>query len=98
MPSCPVTACPTPPIEKRTSALQVPAAGNRYDVMGSRSQPEEFDCPAGAQLDSASALDSLARTSSVQRVEGRRFKPSVRLRKRRSRRLICVLPNSLNEG
>src|ERR1019366_1508055 len=85
-------------MEKRNSWLQVPSEGNRYDVIGSSAHPEELAWPAGAQLDCASAWDSLPRKSMVQRAPGRKFSPRVRLRKRRSRRLTCVLPNSLEEG
>src|ERR1035437_8105804 len=98
MPSRPVTTWPTPPMEKRTSALQVPAAGNRYDVNGSRSHREELAWPAAAHLDCASAWDSFLRRSMVHRVPLRRLSPSVKLLKRRSSRLIWVLPNSLKEG
>ena len=99
-PSLPLTTCPTPPIENRTSESHGVELGNRYDVNGARSQPPGPATPAPirAHVDCASDCDALARRSTVSLAVGRTLSPSVRLRKCKSSRLTSVLPNSLEEG
>src|SRR6266853_629860 len=85
-------------MENRTRALQEAVMPNKRGTIGSRSHPEETDWPGLAHVEYASACDSLARRSKASFADLRRFRPIVRLRKRRSRRFTSVLPNWLKDG
>src|SRR5262249_50784171 len=93
--SLPATSCPAPEMDRRTKSSHGLGLGTNWETTESSAHGPP-SCSAHTEY--AVAREALSRRSNMRLAFGRISAPMVSARAWRSRRLILVLPNSLEEG